>query len=483
MAVFLGNEYPAFAENLAHDPELGLRVNTLKLSVDEFHELTPFRLEKKIPWCPSAFFLMSPSAMMEEKLEPIRYGKYPYHMAGLFYLQEPSAMAVAQFLNPQPGEFILDLTASPGGKATHIASLMGSKGLLVANEIKTKRINQLMVNIERWGACNVIVTNETPERLADHFNGFFDRVVVDAPCSGEGMFRKDIRSRIDWSEHQVIGCSIRQTNILKVAARLVRPGGYLLYSTCTFAPEENEAVIDRFLQDHADFKVDPLPQIFGFMGGKPEWLTMISNTYSRQNSSNVFKENTPNDEEHRGNTSLQGAVRLFPHRLRGEGHFICLMQKKEGAKRKIPFPWLSPPIPKPEWKLWQDFQEEVLVVDFPADRLCKLGNRLYFIPENVPDLDGLRITIPGVWMGSFKKDRFEPAHPMALYLRPGQAYTETRFSANSEEIISYLKGETIPSKGNSGWTLVTVDGWPIGWGKRVQGLLKNHFPRGWQILS
>ncbi len=395
--------------------------------------------------------------MDEEREEP---GKHPYHLAGLYYLQDPSAMSAAELLGPRPGERVLDLAAAPGGKTTHIASLMQGQGLLVANEIKTKRLNHLVVNVERWGATNVVVTNETPERVADQFGAFFDRVLVDAPCSGEGMFRKDTRARLDWSEEMVAGCAVRQTNILRVAAHLVRPGGRLLYSTCTFAPEEDEAVIARFLQEHPDFEVESLPQLPGFMPGQPEWSGLSS-----------------------GNDSLHGAVRLFPHRLTGEGHFACLLQRKKGPANALTFPWRAAIIPTPEWQVWQAFREETLGVDFPSERLSKQGNRLYFVPEDVPDLKGLRMTIPGVWLGTFKKERFEPAHPLALILKPGQAHNVLALSSESQELDAYLRGESLPSEGRSGWTLVTADGWPLGWGKRVQGVVKNHFPRGWQVYS
>jgi len=450
MSRFLGDEYPAFAESLAHDPVHGLRVNTLKLSADEFRKISPFPLGDSVPWCNSAFCLDRDG----------KTGKHPYHLAGLYYLQDPSAMSAAELLGPRPGERVLDLAASPGGKTTHIASLMQGQGLLVANEIKTKRLNQLVVNVERWGAPNVVVTNETPERVADHFGAYFDRVLVDAPCSGEGMFRKDMRARLDWSEQMVAGCAVRQTNILRVAAHLVRPGGYLLYSTCTFAPEEDEAVVARFLQEHPDFKVEALPQLPGFMPGHPEWSGLSQ-----------------------GAQELTGAVRLFPHRLTGEGHFACLLQRKDSPANELIFRRRSARIPTPEWKLWQAFREEVLSVDFPSVRLHKQGNRLYFEPEEVPDLKGLRVTMPGVWLGNFKKERFEPAHPLAMHLRPGQAHNLLTLPADSLELAAYLRGESVPAEGRPGWTLVTVEGWPLGWGKRVLGVVKNHFPRGWQIYS
>ena len=450
MSRLLGNEFPAFAESLTHAPVHGLRVNTLKLSADKFREISPFPFGERVPWCESAFVL--------EGVE--KPGKHPYHLAGLYYLQDPSAMAAAQLLDPQPGDCVLDLAASPGGKTTHIASLMQGQGLLVANEIKTKRLNHLVVNVERWGSPNVVVTNETPERIADHFGAYFDRVLVDAPCSGEGMFRKDMGARLDWSEEMVAGCSLRQRNILRVAAHLVRPGGHLLYSTCTFAPEEDEAVIARFIQEHPDFEVEVLPQLEGFMPGRPEW-----------------------SEISRDAQELTGAVRLFPHRLNGEGHFACLLQRKGGAQNESTHPLRPARVPNLEWKLWQVFREECLGVDFPSGRLRMQGDRLYFVPEDVPDLKGLRVTIPGVWLGNFKKERFEPAHPLAVHLKPGQAHNILDLPAGSREIAAYLRGDSLPADGKPGWTLITVDGWPLGWGKRVQGVVKNHFPRGWQVYS
>jgi NOL1/NOP2/sun family putative RNA methylase len=451
MSRFLGDEFPAFTESLAQAAVHGLRVNTLKLTSGEFQKVSPFPLGNAVPWCPSAFVLPSMD---------ISPGKHPYHLAGLYYLQDPSAMSAAELLEPQPGERVLDLAAAPGGKTTQIATRMQGQGLLIANEIKTKRLNHLVVNVERWGAANVVVTNETPERLADHFGDYFDRVIVDAPCSGEGMFRKDMGARLDWSEQMVTGCAIRQNNILRVAAHLVRPGGYLLYSTCTFAPEEDEAVVDRFLQEHPDFEVKSLPQLPGFMPGRPDWLNATE-----------------------GNESLHGAVRLFPHRITGEGHFACLLQRREGPTHALIPSWHSARVPAQEWKDWQTFREQTLNVDFPSELLRIQGDRLYLTPTELPDLKGLRVTLSGIWVGNFKKERFEPAHPLALFLKPGQAKNSVNLPAESPELAAYLRGESLPVEGLPGWTLVCADGWPLGWGKRVQGVVKNHYPRGWQVYS
>ncbi len=510
MRRLLGDEYDDFATALEQSPVSGLRINTLKLSTEQFRAISPFLLGEVVPWCDSASSLppslppLRAQAPMGDRAasrseaergpgvkEP---GKHPYHLAGLYYLQDPSAMAPAELLMRAPfdlqagsvslrpasakGMWVLDLAASPGGKTTALAALMQGQGLLVANEIKDKRVGHLAVNVERWGAGNVVITNETPERLADHFGAFFDRVLVDAPCSGEGMFRKDMGARRDWSPEMVTGCAIRQRNILRVAAKLVKPGGYLMYSTCTFAPEEDEAVINEFLSKQMDgvgpdqFEVVELPQLRGFMPGHPEWVEQ-----AEKNKKQEIKG------------ELRGAVRLFPHRVNGDGHFMCLLNRIESKEMKAegePDGLVNPS--KSQFGLWQEFAGEVLRVDFPENRLRVRAERLYLIPEELPDFGSLRVLHPGIWLGTFKKARFEPAHPLALFLKPGQAKNALELSSaemgiHRSPLQAYLSGETIPNDGSPGWTLVTVEGWPLGWGKRVQGTLKNHYPHGWQIYS
>lgn len=456
MSRLLGDEYPAFAQSLNAAPKSGLRVNTLKLTPDAFREIAPFPLGDAVPWCDSA-------VTMPERGTSSSPGLHPYHTAGLYYMQDPSAMSPAELLAPQPGDRVLDLAAAPGGKTTHLAALMQGRGLLVANEIKDKRVGHLAQNMERWGAGNVVITNETPERLADHFGAYFDRVLVDAPCSGEGMFRKDMGARIDWSPEMVEGCAVRQLNILRVAAKLVRPGGFLLYSTCTFAPEEDEAIVNGLLRGFTDsnglgqFDVVALPQFPGFMPGRPEWL-----------------------EDATASPTLSGAARLFPHRLAGEGHFACLLQKKDGDELSRAWAPKRIRLSKEHWGLWRGFAQDVLSVDLTEERLRVVGERLYFVPEESPDFGRLRIIHPGVWLGTFKKDRFEPAHPLALFLKPGEAKNTLDLPVAGRELAAYLRGESLESDAK-GWTVVTVSGFGIGWGKGVQGTLKNHFPRGWMI--
>jgi NOL1/NOP2/sun family putative RNA methylase len=481
MQRLLGDEYAAFSAALEAKAVSGLRVNTLKLSVGEFQRISPVALGERVAWSPSAFTLYPDSSTgisQADALQAGEPGKHPFHLAGLYYLQDPSAMVAAPLLDPQPSERVLDLAASPGGKTTALAALMQGRGLLVANEIKDKRLGHLVVNVERWGAGNVIVTNETPERLADHFGPFFDRVLVDAPCSGEGMFRRDRSARTDWSTEMVQGCALRQSNILRVAARLVRSGGYLLYSTCTFAPEEDEAVIAKLLELLPEYEVVPIPLFPGFMPGRPDWME----SFSPFKSSRKLKT-----AELARSESLKNAVRLFPHRLNGEGHFACLLKRSQilpTDQRPIAlFDHQPSRLTKRTIGLWENFANEVLRIKLPVQRLRLVGDRLYLVPEDPPDLRGLRVTLPGVWLGNIKKDRFEPAHPLALFLHRDQARNVLDLSANSRVIAAYLRGETIPSTGPAGWTLVSVDGWPLGWGKCVQGVLKNHYPKGWQINS
>jgi len=444
MSKYLGDEFPAFADSLNDTPRSGLRVNTLKISAERFRELSPFVLGERVPWAQTAFLL-------ENEEKP---GKHPYHQAGLYYLQDPSAMAPAVLLAPEPGERVLDLAAAPGGKTTHLATLMQGQGLLVANEIKTKRTGHLVQNVERWGAGNVVITNETPENLADHFGPYFDRVLVDAPCSGEGMFRKDMGARADWSLEMVQGCAVRQGNILRVAGKLVRPGGHLLYSTCTFAPEENESVIMEFLEEFTDYDVAKPQQHPGFMHGRPDWL------------------------EQGALGDLVKAVRLFPHRIHGEGHFACLLYRKSGEVAERTGESRLTRLSKSQAGHWREFASKALRVDWDEDRLRVVGDRLYFTPSEMPDFGRLRVVHPGVWLGLLKKDRFEPAHPLALFIKPEEIANGITFTSSSPELRAYLRGESIPSD-VTGWAVVCADEFPLGWGKGVQGILKNHFPRGW----
>ena len=296
MRAWMGDEAEPFLASLDEPPQPGLRVNTLKATAEEFRQRSPFAL-RPVPWCAEGF-LLPPT-------DETRPGRHPYHAAGLYYLQDPSAMLAAVLLDPQPGDRVLDLCAAPGGKATHLAARLGNQGLLAANEVVRGRTAALLDNLERFGAANILITSESPETLAATWPAAFDRVLVDAPCSGEGMFRKTPVARQEWRPQTVSGCALRQTGILEAAARLVRPGGRLVYATCTFAPEENEAVIARFLVTHPHFELAPPPPLPGLDCGRPDWIA----------------------PELAAGLPLERCVRIWPHRAPGEGHFFAVLQR------------------------------------------------------------------------------------------------------------------------------------------------------------
>lgn len=504
MAALLGDEYPAFLASYDRPASVGLRVNTLKISAEAFRALALFEL-MPVPWCPAGFMTSPPAPLLKgEGGEPppslsgrggggvgagrgaggVGPGKHPYHAAGLYYLQDPSAMAVAELLAPRPGERVLDLAAAPGGKTTHLASLMQGQGLLIANEIHPQRAWELAGNLERWGARNVAIMVETPERLAERLPGFFDAVLLDAPCSGEGMMRKGEAARREWAPELVRGCALRQTAILEHAARLVRPGGRLVYATCTFNPEENEGTVARFLAGHPEFDLIELPQYPGFSPGRPAW---ISDASASPETSCM---------------SLSGAVRLWPHLAPGEGHFIAVLRRVADAPQPPPVKlWrpakLSRPVeaayhtfcatalrgtdPRSHTKKHEAAQGDLRAPSCPSwmNASCALvGSYLYALPAGLPDLTGLRYLHPGWWLGTVKKDRFEPSHALALGLRAQDAQRVLDLPPDARELAAYLRGETLSSPGEDGWTLVAVDGFPIGWGKRVAGRLKSHYPKG-----
>ena len=441
----LGDEYDAFLASYHQPPDIGLRVNTLKLSPEEFESISPFQLTP-IPWAPAGFILPSDS----------RPGKHPYHTAGLYYLQDPSAMAVAELLAPQPGERVLDLAAAPGGKATHIAALMAGQGLLVVNDLNFRRAQVLAKSLERWGACNVVVLNESPPRLVEHLGAYFDRVLVDAPCSGEGMFRKEPAERTKWMPKLVESCAVRQDAILLEAAKLVRPGGILAYATCTFAVEEDEGAIARFLTSHPEFELINPPRFPGFSAGRADWL----------------------GESAAQSQALQHTVRLWPHRAPGEGHFVAILKKNnpENHKPITPAPLLPYSLPLEQKQYFQLFLNETLNWQPPEDRLSLMGSHLYHIPGDCPDLSGLKVIHWGWWLGMLKKKRFEPSHALAMGLRAEEVRHTLPLTLDKPAAHNYLRGEVLSSPGVDGWVLVTLDGYPLGWGKRVQGRLKTHLP-------
>lgn len=439
MQRLLGGDYPAFLEAMNKERSHGLRVSPLKADPARFAADAPFSL-RPIPWAAEGFYYTAAD----------RPGKHPYYDAGVYYIQEPSAMAVGALADAKPGERVLDLCAAPGGKTTHLAGRMHGQGILIANEIVPSRAKILSQSVERAGIINCIVTNESPDKLALRFPEYFDCIVVDAPCSGEGMFRKEDIAVTEWTPESPALCAARQDEILSEAAKMLRPGGRLIYSTCTFAPEENEGAITRFLAAHPDFSVVPAPGDPAFLPGQPGWY-----------------ENAHPDVKY--------TFRLFPHRLDGEGHFAAVLHRGGQGDRTEPKEAALLPDKKIP-REYLDFAKDTLR-DTAFDRLILNGSTLWHLPECAPDLSGLRVLRSGLQLGEVKKGRFEPSHALALALRAEHAQHVLSLTADSTETAAYLRGETVPCD-EKGWTLVTVDGWALGWGKASGGVLKNHYPKG-----
>lgn len=499
MQNMLGEEYPAFLESLSGKRYRALRLNPLKTQIQEAKEKLPFALSP-VPWTKNGFYY-------EEEEQP---GKHPYHEAGLYYIQEPSAMAPVPCLMEEPAsavaipkqqedvsaaamperqeepvsaaaipeqqekpatpERVLDLCAAPGGKSTQIAEYMRGRGMLITNEIHPQRAKILSENIERMGISNAIVLNETPESLSKRFIAFFDRILVDAPCSGEGMFRKNDNAGEEWSEENVALCAERQDGILDCAATMLKPGGRLVYSTCTFAPAEDEGSVSRFLEAHPDFY-------------------------------------------------LEKEERLMPHKVKGEGHFLAVLHREGGQLSSAATAGTEKSLALKDCKEFLDFAKEALTI--PAEELTagkillRFGEQLYLAPAETPSLRGLKVLRPGLHLGTVKKNRFEPSHALALFLKKEQAVNGINLSCDGTAVRKYLEGQTltigagcdvemadiitrgrtaaeqadtITREGRSagqadvsmpkGWCLVCVDGYSLGWGKAAGAVLKNHYPKG-----
>ncbi len=436
MQQLLGDEYASFLAAFERERSLGLRVNTLKINADELQRRVPWQLVS-IPWCPSGFYYDAAD-------QP---GKHAWHAAGAYYLQDPSAMAVGELAAPQPGERVLDLCAAPGGKATHLSALMQDAGLLVANEVHPTRVKALAENLERWGSKNMIITSAQPVELAARFGPWFDCIVVDAPCSGEGMFRKDEVAREQWNEGQVRSCAATQIEVVQAAYQMLAPGGRLVYSTCTFSPEENEATVRWLLTRYPDLEI-----VSALL--HPSWQPGFH-----------ADEADP----------LRLTARLWPHRLRGEGHFLACLRK--GGARVAHQPPLETGVYGVADQELQDFAAETLTA-LPAGPYLRFGNHVYRVVPDMPQLQGLRVVRPGWHLGEVRKGRFIPSHSFALALRPEQAQRCLRLSATSPEAAAYLAGHTLATDLPNGWALVCVDGFPLGWGKVTDGVLKNHYPKG-----
>ena len=422
----LGSDYPAFLSSYQNPPCKGLRVNTLKIGVEEFLKISPFSLEP-IPWEENAFYIT------EDKP-----GADVYHFAGLYYMQEPSAMCAVPMLEVKLNERVLDLCAAPGGKSTQLAAQMAGGGILVANEIDYDRAKILSQNIERLGLKNCVVTKASPATLAEHFPAYFDKILVDAPCSGEGMFKKEPNAIPEWSEQNVTRCAERQRDILDCAAKMLAGGGRMVYSTCTFAEEEDEWQVRAFLERHPEF-------------------------------------------------DLLAMKKLYPHEVKGEGHFAALLLKREGERREKP---VGLAVPRGRFhhadndralKEYRAFADRFFETP-PGGKVIVQGPRVWLVPHDMPEIDpGVLVRLRlGVELGEFDGRAFKPAHALAMALG-ADAKRKVRLSREAAE--RYLHGDTLEADIPNGWCVVCVEEFPLGLAKAVNGTLKNHLPKGLRKVS
>lgn len=419
----LGDEFENFIKSYEKENYVGLRYNPLKSDANTFLSKVPLSLTP-VPWAEEGFYY----------LKDERPGKSPLHEAGAYYIQEPSAMSAVSVLNPLPGDFVLDLCAAPGGKSTQIAGRLNGKGLLVSNEYVKDRSQILSSNIERMGVQNAVVLNETPENLSGFFPSFFDKILVDAPCSGEGMFKKEESALKEWSLENVKMCHERQLYILDEAALMLKAGGVLTYSTCTFNETENEGTVNVFLESHPEF-------------------------------------------------SLVKTERFWPHKVNGEGHFVALFQK-EGilSKEKLPA-FLSKDKQDTTLLIKTFLSEELALPEETVENLLRdktpvtFGENIYLISKYMKPLKGLKVVRPGLHVAVSKKNRLEPAHSLAVSLKPSDVTKTVDLSI--EDCKKYIAGETINCDEDlKGWVLVSVEGFSIGFGKASGGVIKNHYPKG-----
>lgn len=427
MKELLGEEFEEFLAAYDGERYRGLRINRLKenfsgknATPDELYLTAGY---EAIPWEPMGYYY-------KDEDQP---GKHPLHEAGVYYIQEPSAMAPVPMLEVKPGDRVLDLCAAPGGKSTQLASALGGRGLLVTNEINPSRARILSENIERMGVRNAVVTNESPAKLAPRFEGFFNKILVDAPCSGEGMFRKNDSALTEWSVANVKNCAERQAEILDCAADMLMDGGTIVYSTCTFAPEEDEQSVENFVARHPEF-------------------------------------------------TIKKTLRLWPHKVKGEGHFAAVLTKAaDNIDNADNLPEMS--MSKGDMKKIREYLGDIVSEEcfeeggiLSGGRLESFGDSIYLTPAGMTSIGGLKVLRPGLCLGTVTKGRFEPAHSLALAMKPSEALRTVNLDV--EGAADYIKGLTRNADGDKGWTLVCVDGFSLAWGKCAGGILKNHYPKG-----
>ena len=453
MKELLQDEYDDYLQCYDEPRYYGLRVNTNKISVEDFLKIAPWPLTP-VPWIPNGFYYDG------DKIQP---SKHPYYFAGLYYLQEPSAMTPASRIPVEPGERVLDVCAAPGGKATELGAKLKGEGVLIANDISNSRARGLLKNLELFGIGNMMVISEEPGKLVEYFPEYFDKILIDAPCSGEGMFRKDKKMVKAWEEHGPEFFSKLQRSIITQAAAMLKPGGMILYSTCTFDPLENEKTVEYLLETCPEFKICDMEGYEGFCEGIPKYVEDHSEEYRK-------------------------TVRIFPHKMQGEGHYLALVKKGDDhTERK------NEKTAKPKSgakKLPEELEQflKELAWDIDKSRLDIREERVYYMPENLPMLKGVRFLRSGLLLGEVKKNRFEPSQALAMCLKKEEYPRILDLPVSDDRVIKYLKGETldvedITSRKEKGWYLVCVDGYPLGFGKLANQTLKNKYLPGWRWMS
>ena len=436
MKKLLGNEYEEYKKALEAQPVRAFRVNTDKISLSDFEKINIFGSEK-IPYVENGFYL-----------DYDKVGNHPYHHAGMIYVQEPGAMAPAECVDIEPDWKILDMCAAPGGKSTQLKNKLGEKGMLVSNEIISSRCRILTGNIERLGLHNTVTTCMDTGKLAKLFPDTFDMIMVDAPCSGEGMFRKEEIAIDEWSTENVKKCAERQAEILGNAVTALKNGGYIVYATCTFSLEENEMMIDAFLENHPEFEIVPV------------------NEKVRENTSDgIFFDGCKCENIHY-------ARRFYPHKSKGEEQFMAVLHNKnECFDFGIKF---SPDKTKID-SVVTDFLDDVLVSYDKSDVAMYNGNPVYFSPD-FEIKKGTAFSC-GVTIGEIRKNYIQPHHQ--FFMAMGRNFRrKIELSPDSDEMKKYLHGEEIPADCENGWAVVTTNGCAVGGAKVVGGRAKNHYPKG-----
>lgn len=455
MEDLLGDEYQAFLDSYRDEKTSAIRVNTLKLPIESFKDLDLFNIDferDKISWAEEGYYLSG----------DVNPGKNPLHDAGAYYIQEPSAMSVVGQTPISEGDRVLDLCAAPGGKSTYILSRLNHKGLLVSNEINPSRIRALGENLERFGAVNSIITNSDSSNLLTFFKGFFDKIFIDAPCSGQGMFRKDDFAIEDWSQDKVDECVAIQRQLIRDAYQMLRAGGMIIYSTCTFTSQENEAIIEDFLGDYPDANLLDMDRIWPHRDrGEGHFCARITKKVDKQGDQEAQDSDLlAFDKDSHRDSSRESAKKS---------------KKKQRSKAK------SNRKNQEYLGLYEDFATDYLIDgglrDVLDSELTVKEDRLYYQPLDY-DIRGLKVLRSGLFVGEFKKNRFEPAHSLAMALKPSDVKYTLDFANDSDEIRAYLRGESIGTGQSRGWVLVSVDGVSLGWGKESNGTLKNKYPKG-----